>query len=94
MLTKRKDKNNEIYKNEDIIGNNKKKMSIKDRIILTQKRDKKDYLKNEAILNNKLNIINSPAQNINDFYQRNIRKNKFLNSGFGYNINKNEKKVR
>ena len=92
VLTKRKDKNNEIYKNEDIIGNNKKKMSIKDRIILTQKRDKKDYLKNEAILNNKLNIINSPAQNINDFYQRNIRKNKFLNSGFGYNINKNEKK--
>jgi hypothetical protein len=91
VLTKKKDKNDEIYKNEDIKGNNKKKISIKDRIILTQKRDKKDSLKNEAIFSNKLNIVNSPAQNINDFYQRNIRKNKFLNSGFGYNINKNEK---
>ena len=93
VLTKKKDKNDEIYKNEDIkVNNNKKKISIKDRIILTQKRDKKDSLKNEAIFNNKINIINSPPQNINDFYQRNIRKNKFLNSAFGYNINKNDKK--
>ena len=91
VLTRRKEKNDEIYKDEDIKGNNRKKTSFKDRIILTQKRDKKDSIKNEAIFNNKLNIVNSPAQNINDFYQRNNRKNKFLNSGFGYNVNKNDK---
>ena len=82
----------EINKNREgrqLSGNWKK--SIKDRIILTQKRKNCDTIKKEPIdiFSNKIKIINSPAQNINNCYQRNQKKKKFLNSVFGY-INKND----
>ena len=98
VLTKNKEKNKDNSLEENIekereLSGNKKKISIKDRIILTQKKQKYDTIKNEgnAIFSNKLNIIGSPAQNINNYYQRNtnIRKNKFLNSVFGHNSNIN-----
>ena len=93
----------EINKNDNIItttekgelSEKKNKMSIKDKIILTQKRRNFDSIKkepNNIIFNNKITIISSPAQNINNYYQRNNKKNKFINSIFGYsnNINKND----
>ena len=68
VLTKNKEKNeetNKIGEGRELSGN-RNRVSIKDRIILTQKR--KNY--------------NSD--------QRNNKKNKFLNSVFGYNKNKND----
>ena len=103
ISTKRKGKNNEdINENDNInsqkersISGSKKKLDIKDRIILTQKRNNYNSIKNEnnSIFNNKINLITSPARNINNYYQQNTKKNKYLNSIFGYNnsnINKND----
>ena len=100
ILTKNKEKNKdnlnvkeEINKNEEKEESsgkkNKNKISIKDRIILTQKRKIFDSIKKESknIFGNKINIISSPAQNINNYYQRNQKKNKILNSIFDYNNN-------
>ena len=100
ILTKNKEKNKdnlnvkeEINKNEEREESsgkkNKNKISIKDRIILTQKRKIFDSIKKESknIFGNKINIISSPAQNINNYYQRNQKKNKILNSIFDYNNN-------
>ena len=100
ILTKNKEKNKdnlnvkeEINKNEEKEESsgkkNKNKISIKDRIILTQKRKIFDSIKKESknIFGNKINIISSPAQNINNYYQRNQKKKKFLNSIFDYNNN-------
>ena len=98
ILTKNKEKNKnnneEINKNgeqKESFGN-KNKVSIKDKIILSQKRKNYNSVKKEPnnIFNNKINIIGSPAQNINNYYQGKNKKNKFLNSIFGYNNNKNE----
>ena len=104
VLTKGKEKNTEkrneeINKNEDLkdirqrqISGNKNNISIKDRIILTTKKRNFDSIRNDPIFSNKISLINSPAQNINHFYQRNNKKSKFINSIFGYNnANKNEK---
>ena len=100
ILTKNKEKNKdnlnvkeEINKNEEKEESsgkkNKNKISIKDRIILTQKRKIFDSIKKESnnIFGNKINIISSPAQNINNYYQRNQKKNKILNSIFDFNNN-------
>ena len=100
ILTKNKEKNKdilnvkeEINKNEEREESsgkkNKNKISIKDRIILTQKRKIFDSIKKESnnIFGNKINIISSPAQNINNYYQRNQKKNKILNSIFDFNNN-------
>ena len=100
ILTKNKEKNKdilnvkeEINKNEEREESsgkkNKNKISIKDRIILTQKRKIFDSIKKESnnIFGNKINIISSPAQNINNYYQRNQKKNKILNSIFDLNNN-------
>ena len=98
ILTKNKEKNKEYIK-EEINKNeereespnkkNKNKISIKDRIILTQKRKIFDSIKKEPnnIFGNKINLISSPAQNINNYYQRNQKKNKILNSIFDFNNN-------
>ena len=106
VSVKKKDNDDEeINKNEHILINtekrerelsgNKNKISIKDKIILTQKKRNFDSIKkepNNIIFNNKITIINSPAPNINNYYQRNNKKNKFINSIFGYNnnINRND----
>ena len=71
-----------------VSGKNKK--SVKDRIILTQKKKNFDSIRNDPFFNNKISLVNSPAQNINNFYLRNNKKNKFLNSIFGYNSNMNK----
>jgi hypothetical protein len=77
-----------------IMSGRQNKVNSKDRIILTQKRRNFDSIKKDACFNNKYSLVNSPAQNINNIYQRNFKKNKILNSIFGYNnqnINKNGK---
>ena len=75
-----------------LMSGKQNKVSSKDRIILTQKKRNFDSIKKDACSNNKHSIVNSPAQNINNIYQRNFKKNKILNSIFGnsnQNINKN-----
>ena len=94
VLTKNKEKNketNKIGEGRELSGN-RNRVSIKDRIILTQKRKNYNSVKKEPknIFTHKINLISSPAQNINNYYQRNNKKNKFLNSVFGYNKNKND----
>ena len=77
-----------------IMSGRQNKVNSKDRIILTQKKRNFDSIKKDACFNNKYSLVNSPAQNINNIYQRNFKKNKILNSIFGYNnqnINKNGK---
>jgi hypothetical protein len=74
-----------------IMSGRQNKVNSKDRIILTQKRRNFDSIKKDACFNNKYSLVNSPAQNINNIYQRNFKKNKILNSIFGYN-NQNIKK--
>ena len=93
ILTKKKEKNHDdINKNdkERESCENKNLISVKDRIILTQKRKNNDSIKKESFFtNNKINIINSPGQNISNNFQRNNKNNKILNSIFKYNSNKN-----
>ena len=104
VLTKNKEKNKDNINEENnkigeggelSVNKNKDKVSIKDRIILTQKRKNYNSVKKEPnnIFSNKINLLNSPGQNINNYYQRNNKKNKYLNSVFGYN-NKNEINVK
>jgi hypothetical protein len=77
---------------ERIMSGRQNKVNSKDRIILTQKRRNFDSIKKDVFFNNKFSLANSPAQNINSIYQRNFKKNKILNSIFGYNNhNKNGK---
>ena len=71
---------------ERIMSGKQNKVNSKDRIILTQKRRNFDSIKKDACYN-KHSLVNSPVQNINNFYQRNFKKNKILNSIFGYNKN-------
>ena len=94
ILTKKKEKNHDDTNKNDKEREsceNKNIISVKDRIILTQKRKNNDSIKKESFFaNNKINIINSPGQNISNNYQRNNKNNKILNSIFKYNSNKNE----
>ena len=82
VLTKKKEKS----KKDKEISESKKIMSLKDRIILTQKRKNNDSI-NDNYINNKITMVKSPAQSINNYYKRNIKKNKIINSIMGYNSN-------
>ena len=85
ILTKKKEKNKENpqEEKEKELNDNKNIISIKDRIILTQKRKNNDSIN----CDNKISIIKSPAQSIGNYYKRNIKKNKILDSIIAYNSN-------